>query len=170
VYVKPNGGFTKTIPDYGAGWQVTATPDSKITDKKTGETYPYLYWAGINIGVPEITEGWLVERANTEAFLVEKLTTLGLSEQEISDFNEYWIPRFEDEGADQYKIMFLPQQVFEPMAPLTVVGDETPDSIIRVMMYAQPAHDGDVLPEQILPPTPVRTGFTVVEWGGAMFN
>jgi hypothetical protein len=170
VYVKPNGGFTKTIPEYGTGWHVTATPDSQITDKKSGETYPYLYWAGINTGIPEITEGWVVENNQAEAFLVEKLTKLGLNTKEIADFNEYWLPRFKTEGADQYKIMFLPQYLFEPLAPLTVEGDETPESIIRVMMYAQPAQQGEVLPEQILPPTPARTGFTVIEWGGAMFN
>lgn len=170
VYVEPNGGFTKTIPEYGTGWHVTATPNSQITDKKSGETYPYLYWSGINTGIPQITEGWIVENENTETFLVEKLTQLGLNEQEINDFNEYWIPRFKTEGADQYKIMFLPQHKFEVLAPLTIVGDETPESIIRVMMYAQPAQNGDVLPEQILPATPIRNGFTVVEWGGAMFN
>jgi hypothetical protein len=170
VYVEPNGGFTKTIPDYGTGWHVTATPDSQITDKKTGETYPYLYWAGINTGIPKITEGWIVENEQTEAFLIEKLAQLGLHEQEINDFNEYWVPRFKTEGADRYKIMFLPQYLFEPLAPLTVTGDETPESIIRVMMYAQPAEDGDILPEQILPPTPARKGFTVIEWGGAMLN
>jgi hypothetical protein len=170
VYVEPNGGFTKTIPEYGTGWHVTATPNSQITDKKSGETYPYLYWSGINTGIPQITEGWIVENENTETFLVEKLTQLGLNEQEINDFNEYWIPRFETEGVDQYKIMFLPQHQFEVLAPLTIVGDETPESIIRVMMYAQPAQNGVVLPEQILPATPTRNGFTVVEWGGAMFN
>lgn len=170
VYVKPNGGFTKTIPDYGTGWHVTATPDSKITDKKTGVTYPYLYWSGINTDIPNITEGWIVPTKDAKKFLVQKLTKLGLNTQEIADFNEYWITRFEKEGAKEYKIMFLPQPRFEQLAPLSVVGDETPKTVIRVMMYAQPAQNGDVLPEQILPPTPVRTGFTVIEWGGAMFN
>lgn len=170
VYVKPNGGFTKTIPDYGNGWHVTATPDSKITDKKSGVTYPYLYWSGINTDIPSITEGWIVATKDVQEFLIQKLTKLGLNSQEITDFNEYWITRFEKEGAKEYKIMFLPQRIFEQLAPLSVVGDEAPKSVIRVMMYAQPAQNGDVLLEQILPPTPTRTGFTVVEWGGAMFN
>ncbi len=170
VYVEPNGGFTKTIPEYGTGWHVTATPDSRITDKKTGQTYPYLYWSGINTDIPSITEGWIVKTEDTKEFLTEKLTKLGLNTQEIIDFNEYWIPRFEQEGAQQYKIMFLPQARFEQMSPLRVVGSETPKNVIRVMMYAQPAQAGDVLPEQVLPPTPDRSGFTVSEWGGAMLN
>ena len=170
VFVEPNAGFTKTIPDYGSGWHVTATPDSQITDKATGDTYPYLYWAGINTDIPQITEGWVVPKEEAEIFLVEKLTQLGLNEQEIEDFNEYWIDRFDTEGADQYKIMFLPQHLFELLAPLTVEGDDTPDTIIRVMMYAQPAMEGETLPKQILPPKPGRQGFTVTEWGGAMFN
>lgn len=170
VFVKPNGGFTKTIPEYGTGWHVTATPDSQITDKKTGETFPYLYWSGINTGIPKITEGWIVPQEEVEEFLVEKLAVLGLVENEIADFNEYWVPRLESGEAEQYKIMFLPQHIFEPLAPLTVVGDETPESVIRIMMYAQPATKGEMLPKQVLPITPSRTGFTVIEWGGAMLN
>ena len=170
VYVEPNGGFTETIPEYGNGWEVVSTPDSQITDKKTGEVYPYLYWEGINTGIPEITEGWVVDVSNVEEFLKNKLSILGMNDKEIADFNEYWVDRLQAEGAAHYKIMFLPQAYFDELSPLTVQGDETPASIIRVMMYAQPAESGEVLPEQVLPATPVRQGFTVVEWGGALLN
>ena len=42
----------------------------------------------------------------------------------------------------------------------------TPDTLIRVLMEYKPLDDKIDLPEQILPPPPARTGFTVVEWGG----
>ena len=170
VYVEPNGGFTETIPEYGEGWKVISTPDSKITDKSTGEVYPYLYWEGINTGIPEITEGWVIDTIDTEKFFEDKLTVLGMNQKEIADFNEYWVDRLQTEGASQYKIMFLPQEYFDVMSPLTVIGDEKPASVIRVMMYAQAAEPGETLTEQKLPPTPKRYGFTVVEWGGAVFN
>jgi hypothetical protein len=170
VKVNPNGGFTQTIPEYGDGWQVTATPDSKITDSRTGEEYPYLYWEGINTGIPDISEGWIVAKANVDSFLRDTLARLGLNEKEIADFKEYWVPRFREEGFEQYKIMFLPQAEFDFLSPLSVTGDEIPHNIIRVMMYAQPAEEGETLPEQILPETPPRYGFTVVEWGGAFLN
>lgn len=170
VYVKPNAGFTHTIPEYGTGWHVTATPDSQITDTKSGKTYPYLYWAGINTGIPEITEGWIISKNTLETFFTEKLSQLGLSEKEINDFNEYWVTRLNAEKVDQYKIMFVPQEQFERLAPLTVVGDEVPRHTIRVMMYAQPAEKDETLPVQSLPVTPKRDGFTVVEWGGALLN
>ncbi len=170
VTVAPNGGFTETIPEYRDGWKVMATPESLITDTRTGEQYPYLYWEGVNTGIPEMTEGWVVAVDGMEPFLKEKLAILGLNEREIADFNEYWLDRFVREGAASYKIMFVPKVVFDELAPLTVTGDETPQTVIRVMMYAQPAQSGDTLPPQLLPPTPVRHGFSVVEWGGALLH
>lgn len=170
VYVEPNGGFTETIPEYGDGWKVTATPYSQITDRKTGEMYPYLYWEGINTGIPEITEGWVVDVSNIENFLNEKLVVLGMNEKEIADFNEYWVDRLRNKGSEYYKIMFVSQAYFDVLSPLTVTGDKEPDSIIRVMMYAQSASIDETLPEQVLPETPKRKGFTVVEWGGAILN
>lgn len=170
VYVEPNGGFTQTIPEYGTGWKVKSTSQSLITDKKTGLTYPYLYWEGINTGIPEITEGWVVSKNNIESFLIEKLSVLGLNKNEIEDFNEYWIDRIQKSEASDFKIMFLPQAQFDQVSPLKVVGDEITKNTIRVMMYVQPAENGEELPLQILPETPDRSGFTVVEWGGAFLN
>ncbi len=170
VTVEPNGGFTKTIPEYNNGWFVESTPDSKITDLSSGLEYPYLYWEGVNTGIPEIEKGWIVPIGHIEPFLVDALTRLGLNENEIADFNEYWIARLEKEGHKEYKIMFLEQEKFEELAPLSVDGDEKPASTIRVMMYAQGALPNESLSLQILPPTPARVGFTVVEWGGALLN
>ena len=125
---------------------------------------------GVNTGVPEITEGWVVSVHGVKSFLEEKLAILGMNEKEITDFNEYWVDRLQNEGSEQYKIMFVPKAYFDTLSPLTVTGDEKPSSVIRVMMYAQPALVGEELPEQVLPETPKREGFTVVEWGGAVFN
>jgi hypothetical protein len=170
VYVKPNGGFTHTIPEYHDGWHVTAFPDGTIVDKTSSITYPYLYWAGWSIDVPKITKGWIVDRGNLESFLKDKLAQLGLSKKEIFDFNEYWVTRLREDGAPQYKIMFLDQEEFNQLAPLRIEGEKRPDHIIRVVMYAQAAHGNEILPAQILSEKPSRDGFTVVEWGGSLLK
>lgn len=170
VYVEPNGGFTHTIPEYKDGWHVTAYPDGKIVDGDTNEEYPYLYWAGWGLDIPSITKGWVVPLHEVETFLNKKLAKLGLNEQEIYDFNEYWVKRLQDSGAPYYKVMFLEQEEFNRIAPLTIDAEKNPDNIIRVIMYAQAVNKSEVLPKQILPPTPNRDGFTVVEWGGSLFE
>ena len=169
VFVEPNGGFTQTIPEYEDGWHVEVHPDGKIIDLKTNKEYPYLFWEGLGIMIPKITQGWIVARENTETFFTEKLTILGLNKKEISDFNKYWVPRLRGEGAQYYKIMFLDQKEFDRLAPLSI-GGANPDNVIRVMMFAQAAEISDELPEQILQFSPRRGGFTVVEWGGAVLK
>ncbi len=170
VYVAPNGGFTHTIPEYNNGWHVTAHPDGTIIDKLSKQTYPYLYWAGWSIDTPAITKGWVVARGDIPRFLVDKLTLLGLNAKEIADFNEYWVAKLAEDNAPYHKIMFLDQEEFNLMAPLRVVGEKRPDQIIRVVMYAQATARKETLPVQVLPETPSRDGFTVVEWGGSLLK
>ena len=165
VEVAPNGGFTKTIPEYGDGWDVTAFPDGTLIEEGTGDEYPYLYWSGMGINYPPITEGFVVAQAEIDGFLSEKLYQLGLEGKEIDDFKEYWVPRLSVKPF--YKITFLTKTTFGELAPLSVTGDEKPQSVIRVMMTAQGTNERVALPEQQLPPRPPRVGFTVVEWGGA---
>jgi hypothetical protein len=170
VYVNPNGGFTHTIPEYNTGWNVTAFPGGKIINKADNTVYPYLYWAGWSINAPSIEKGWVVEKEKIEPFLEEKLALLGLNKKEIADFNEYWVARLNEDGAPYYKIMFLDQEEFNKLAPLRIESQKLPDQVIRVVMYAQPSRGNETLPRQILPKTPTRDGFTVVEWGGSLLK
>ncbi|KND47243.1 MAG: hypothetical protein AB199_02335 [Parcubacteria bacterium C7867-004] len=165
VEVAPNGGFTKTIPEYGDGWDVFAQPSGLITDIASGLTYPYLYWSGIGINYPEITEGWIVPKEGVDSFLSEKLYALGLEGKEIADFKEYWVPRLSEKP--YYKISFMAPRTFEQLAPLSV-APIAPDTKIRVMMTAQATDGTESLPVQHLPQRPVRNGFVLVEWGGAV--
>ncbi len=165
VEVKPNGGFTKTIPEYKNGWDVLAMPDGTLTELLTGTEYPYLYWSGMGLNYPEIQDGWVVAQEDIETFLDEKLYTLGLDTKEIADFKEYWVPRLSEKP--YYKITFMAPRIFSQMAPLTV-APQTPDTEIRVMMTAQGTDTKVELPELVLPPRPQRNGFVLVEWGGAL--
>lgn len=163
VQVAPKGGFSKTEPDYGAGWQVIATPDSQITDLVSGKTYPYLFWEGRGGLYETPQKGFVVAAADVHNFLVEKLSQLGLNAKERADFLEFWEPRLT--GAPYFFVTFLGNQQMNQLAPLTI--SPQPDTIIRILMdflpLAQP-----IEVEGFNIQTPVRQGFTVVEWGGVL--
>jgi len=162
VQVNPIGGFTKTDPTYGNGWNVNATPDSALTNLTDGNTYPYLFWEGGASGVVNTPkEGFVVARDDVSTLLADKLSLLGLNEKERTDFMDFWIPRLSK--APYYFITFVPKSEMDRVAPLAVIP--TPDSVIRILMDYKPLSAPiSVSPLKIT--TPVRTGFTVVEWGG----
>lgn len=162
VRVEPNRGFTLTIPPYDNGWRVQATPESVLTTAD-GTQYPYLFWEGIteNYAVPE--EGILMERESLPATLDATLERLGLNDKERADFLEFWVPKMQEKP--YYIVTFLPQQLFDRLAPLTVTP--TPDTIIRVFMDYRGV-DAPVAVTPLSIRTPKRRGFTVVEWGGAL--
>jgi hypothetical protein len=162
VQVNPIGGFTKTEPAYGSGWQVSATPTSVLTNLADGKNYPYLFWEGGKEGVVVTpNEGFVVARAGVAQLLEEKLTLLGLNQQERKDFIEFWQPRLAQ--APYYFITFISRKEIDRVAPLSV--SPQPDTIIRVLMdYKALTSPVSVKPLPLVS-TP-RKGFTVVEWGG----
>jgi hypothetical protein len=169
VQVTPNGGFTKTIPEYPVGgWNVLATPQGKITDLLTNKSYPYLYWSGIGVNYPvDYNLGWLVPSKDISRFLDEKLALLGMNIKEISDFKEYWVPKLSVNK--YYQIYFLGKSQIDQMDPLKIYPIN-PDTIIRVMLTARGLDQAVELTPQILPETPNRSGFAVVEWGGVLLK
>jgi hypothetical protein len=166
VEVSPNLGFTKTIPEYGEGWQVTAKPDGTIIDKKTGLSYPYLYWTGWVEGYPLIERGWVVPQRDLDTFFDIYLAKFGLNAKEIADFKDYW--REDMKETPYYAITFVDQRVIDDLSPLSVSGN--PETIIRVLMTAEPLLRPKALTAPVVPPTPIRHGFTVVEWGGTILR
>ena len=168
VKVEPKGGVTVSIPEYKNGWKVTALPDGTITDKKTKENYPYLFWESNDYTqTTDTSEGFVVETAKLEEFFNEKLEILGLDKKEIADFNEFWIAEINKEAKPYTFITFYSNQKINEEAPLTI--SPKPDSIIRVYFE----HIGLDAPietkEQQLTPAS-RSGFAVVEWGGKKFK
>jgi len=108
-------------------------------------------------------KGFVVADRNVSKFLKEKLAVLGLNEKETADFMEFWYPKFDN--APYYYITFMEKSEFDKLAPLSVTP--APDSVIRVYMDYAPL----MKPVKVEAPTlktPVRSGFTVVEWGGAL--
>lgn len=166
VKVEPIYGLTVSIPELGDGWDVTATPKGKITDNKTGETYPYLFWESHDKSDPiDLSTGFVVSESDLESFFDKKLTYLGLNKTEISDFKEFWIPILK--GKPYVFITFASIEQINAEAPLTV--EPAPDSVIRVFFDYKKLDAPIECEEQILTPAK-RKGFAVVEWGGRLYK
>ena len=155
-----DGKLTCTYPAYDSGWQVTASPDGTLTDAQ-GQTYNYLYWEGETTAKWDMAEGFCVKGEDTAAFLEDALVKLGLNRKEANEFIVYWLPLMEH---NPYNIISFQTDIYTDTAQLQI--DPAPDTLIRVFMVWQAADTFTQLPEQELS-APERTGFTVVEWGGA---
>ncbi len=155
-----DGTLTCTYPAYEDGWTVTAAPDGTLRDE-AGQTYSYLYWEGVARTEYDFSRGFCVPGAETAAFLEDALARLGLTRREANEFIVYWLPRME---ANPYNLIAFQAEDYTNHARLTVTPE--PDSLLRVFMAWKPLEAPADLPAQELPAFK-RTGFTVVEWGGA---
>lgn len=168
VSVKVNTSHRAFIswPEYGpangTGWQVTATPEGKITETSSGKNYPYLFWEDlINYATPN--KGFIVAKQDIPKFLDTKLGFIGLNQQEINDFKEFWVPKMQQ--SPWYKISFLQTEAMNRTAPLQI--QPKPDTLIRVFMDYKELKSPENIKEQNLQPA-TRSGFTAVEWGGKL--
>ncbi|MBP5452214.1 MAG: hypothetical protein J6Y16_08265, partial [Treponema sp.] len=166
VSVAPEGGVTESIPEMGKAWKVTAWPDGKIVEKKSGKEYPYLFWESKDNDIPiNLSEGFVVATSELKSFFEQKLSILGLNQKEIEDFNEYWIP--EMQGKPYVFISFYTKERIDSEAPLKV--SPKPDTVIRVYFDHLKLDQPFDVPEQQLEPAG-RQGFAVVEWGGRRYK
>ena len=167
VQVTPKQGFTITEPDYGKdGWFVHATTDSVITNYANNKKYPYLFWEGNSDELlPNMEEGFVVNKDELSQFFDDTLTRVGLNEKEIADFKEFWIPKMKLENKPYYQVSFLSKVFINKSAPLTI--EPKPDTVIRVLMNYEGLDKYRKIQSQYLH-APERTGFTVVEWGGIL--
>jgi len=114
----PNGCVTKTIPEITLGQNVKwenfeVYPESQILFK--GNFYPYLFYEAMieTLDILTFECGWVFQNygntwevngdliSNLELFFEDSLLDLGLYENEIFDFIEYWFeehPIFSEEG------------------------------------------------------------------------
>ncbi|MBI5728360.1 MAG: hypothetical protein HY984_01245 [Candidatus Magasanikbacteria bacterium] len=164
VEIKPSGGLTKTEPEYGAdGWRVRATPASALFNYADGKIYPYLFWEGRSGGPERPAAGFVWKREEVSVKLSETLARAGLNPREIGDFLEFWQAKL---TVKPYVfVTFFPQRQFDLMAPLTITP--RPQIVIRVFMDYEPL-DAPREVEPLSLKSPVRRGFTVVEWGGVL--
>ncbi len=165
VKVEPPRGLTKSDPPYEGGWTVTAHPDGRLFTAD-GAQHPYLFWeAGVTEKPAPLREGFAVARADLKAFFDRTLALQGLDAQEISDFEEYWLPLMSKKP--WAAVRFVDRAEIDARAPLTVVPK--PDSIIRVLIDFR-AHDSKPELRQQRLQRVKRHGFAVVEWGGLKYR
>jgi hypothetical protein len=163
VTVEPKGGLTKSEPTYNGGWNVTASPDGKLIEVKSGKTYPYLFWEGRGGLYETPKKGFVISKGEVHEFLNTKLALLGLNKKEIADFEEFWEPHMQ--SAPYYFVAFLGTESMNQLAPLSITPK--PDTVIRVLMDFTPLQK-PVEVESYDISTPARKGFTVLEWGGVL--
>lgn len=163
VKLRLNGELTCTYPAYDDGWNVLARPDSTLVDKN-GQTYNYLYWEGRTRAQYDMSQGFCIRGEDTAEFLEKALEALGLNRREANEFIVYWLPLMQD---NPYNIISFQGKEYTDNAVLEI--SQEPDTLIRVFMAWTPSDKYvEVLPQELS--APLRGGFTVVEWGGAMIQ
>ena len=154
-----------TYPKYNNGWDVTAYPDGTLLNNADGSHHRYLFWDAVNCRTRfDFSKGFCVAGSDTESFLKEKLTYMGLNEQEMNEFIVYWLPLMEHNA---YNLISFQGDAYTNSAKLKITP--TPDSECRVFMAYVPLENAVAIEPQQLE-TFERNGFTVVEWGGAEVN
>ena len=162
VNVKLNldGGLTCTYPAYYDGWTVTAHPDGKLIDEN-GREYYCLYWEGETYAQYDFSRGSCIKGEDTAAFLEDVLAKIGLTEREANEFIIYWLPQMEQ---NPYNLIAFQADAYTDSAELEITP--APDSLLRVFMAWKPLDTAvDIEPQEFAGFE--RSGFTVVEWGGA---
>ncbi len=162
VKVKPANGISKSEPEYGKGWDVTAKPDGTIINKADGKTYPYLFWEAPEDDAATFSEGFVVKTDDLPEFFDGKLAYMGMNAKEINDFKEFWIPLLSK--GKYYCIRFYSQEEMDKAAPLEV--KPKPDTVIRIYFESKPLDKPVEIKKQKLKKGSARKGFTVIEWGG----
>ena len=150
-----------TYPKYDHGWDVVASPDGSLLNKADGSHHRYLFWDSTNCHTRyDFSRGFCVAGADTERFLKEKLTCMGLTEAEMNEFIVYWLPRMEH---NPFNLIAFQGDAYTDSAQLSVTP--APDSECRIFMAYVPLDSAVEIEPQTLP-TFERKGFAVVEWGG----
>ena len=153
--------LSTTYPKYDDGWDVTAYPDGKLVNKADGSHHRYLFWDAVNCRTRfDFSKGFCVAGSDTERFLKEKLTYMGLTEDEMNEFIVYWLPLMEHNA---YNLISFQGEAYTDSAKLTITP--TPDSECRIFMAYVPLENAVEIEPQTLE-TFERQGFAVVEWGG----
>ncbi|MBO4866468.1 MAG: BspA family leucine-rich repeat surface protein [Ruminococcus sp.] len=154
--------LSTTYPKYNNGWDVVAKPDGSLVNKADGTHHRYLFWDAVNCRTEfDLSKGFCVAGSDTENFLKEKLSYMGLTEDEMNEFIVYWLPKMEH---NKYNLISFQSDKYTDSAKLNITP--APDSMLRVFMtYASLEEAVDIEPQELS--TFERSGFTVVEWGGS---
>lgn len=159
------GLLVTSDPYYSAedGWRVIAENDGTLRDGN-GREYGYLFYeSATEKTMFETEEGFYIEGARRAEILEEILRDYGFNEREISDFVEFWNQKLEA-GVDY---LMYPQYTEAVDAAMPIEISPAPDNVCRIWFVFEEYRQQDYEPADVIPF--VRTGYSVVEWGGMIF-
>ncbi len=156
VSLSINGEITISEPEYDNGWDVVVEPGGKIES-----SYDYLFYEARLNYLKTPAEGWCVEYEHLELWMNNTLRELGLNEKESKDFKVFWLDFLPI--ANHYEIKLLSKEYLDLNMGLNI--DPKPETIIRVILTFSPYQNAVEIDTPLIT-TPIRSGFTVVEWGG----
>lgn len=160
VKLSKKENITHSYPKYKDEWNITAKPDGTLLDENSKEYYALYYESKYKCSLDQ-NIGFCVKGEDTIKFLEEKLEKLGLNSKEREEFIIYWLPKMENNPYNY--IYFKTGHEVDEIMGLDITPK--PDTIVRILMCFKPLNKKvDVKEQEII--TPVRRGFTVVEWGG----
>lgn len=160
VVPSDNMEIKTTYPKYNNEWSVIASEDGMLMDE-SGRRYDYLFYDLTTEALPEINEGYCVHKDELIPFLEDILAKYGLNEKEANEFIVYWLPLLEE---NEYNLIAFANEWYQNAVELEIAP--SPDNVLRLFMLYKPANGPiDIVPPEI--PEFNRTGFAVIEWGGA---
>lgn len=164
--VIPSGTFTFTYPRYQNKWQGNVKQDGSIEIE--GSTYPYLFWESNQAyRFKPSSNGFHIKKEEVTVFLEQKLTELGFTATERTDFITYWGPKLVQ--SEELFIQFEFDQQCDQYATLSC--NPQPESVHRVYISFctwNEAFNAFVAPKTFEPLN--RSGFSILEWGGHSFQ
>jgi hypothetical protein len=151
------GGIINSIPSYGGdGWEIFVDTTGMINN-----TYSFLFYESTQPDVWQENEGWVVDQSDLPEFFESNMSVYGFSNNEIQDFNEYWIPRLIEHS---YYLIY--PQTKELINTVIELGfSEEPDNLLRLfyLIKGYDNHNIIVTEPEIAPFN--RNGFIAAEWG-----
>ena len=150
--------------DVTEGWRAKGSNNGSVTLSRNGRKYKYLFWEGSSVYLPPITDGFIVHADSLNVFFLETLKRLGLNDNEMKDFTEYWVPQF-DQPDVYYRISFYSQALIDQLFPLEITP--TPKQVIRILMdYEVVGKDRIDLATPTIVSVDRIADELIVEWGG----
>ena len=140
------------------------TRDGDLLSHADGKSYGSLYWEGTGVGYQSPETGFVVKDGEVSSFFASTLPKYGLNQKEANEFMDFWIPKLK--GSPYYRISFLTDE-WSKAAPLGV--SPRPQTSIRIFMDWKPISAPISIKEPKIV-TPIRDGFTLVEWGGMIYK
>ncbi len=167
VKVTPEENIFVSDPHYPAGgWKkVMANPDGTLIYQK--KQYRELFYESNTSSLNRPKAGVIMDKQNLKSQLLDFITLLGLTRaDEQQEFLDWWMPKLQNIKTDRLFVSILEKDEKERVDAVAI--NPKPDTFIQFIVYFAPLSDSETVGPLLLPPTPQRTGFTAIEWGGVI--